>query len=69
MLAARALLAPTTPCDATATEAMPNHYVTLARSGDCGHWDPETEDVVIQTRKALAEVMQTGLEETDEAQG
>lgn len=30
------------------------HYVTLANSGDCGHWNPETEDHVKQARAALA---------------
>ena len=28
-------------------------YVDLAGSGDCGNWDPETEDQVIAARAAL----------------
>ena len=28
-------------------------YVDLANSGDCGFWDPEKEDEVIQARAAL----------------
>lgn len=29
------------------------HYVELARSGDCGNWDPETEEPVKKARAAL----------------
>lgn len=28
-------------------------YVSLASSGDCGHWDPEAEPEVIAARAAL----------------
>lgn len=31
-----------------------DHYVALASSGDCGRWDPETEDEVIEARAVLA---------------
>jgi hypothetical protein len=30
-----------------------DRYTELVNSGDCGSWDPETEDVVIAARKAL----------------
>ena len=30
-----------------------DHYVRMINSGDCGSWDPETEDVVKLARKAL----------------
>ncbi len=36
-----------------ALEGMLKHYVDLAGSGDCGHWDPETESIVIEARAAL----------------
>lgn len=29
------------------------HYLALANSGDAGFWDPETEEQVINARKAL----------------
>lgn len=35
---------------------MTEHYVALARCGDCGHWDPEKEPEVIAARKMIAEV-------------
>ena len=31
-----------------------NRYVDLANCGDCGNWDPELEESVINARKALA---------------
>lgn len=37
-----------------ALNAMTERYVTLAGSGDCGFWDPETEQEVIDARAALA---------------
>lgn len=37
-----------------ALEAMLDHYVSTVNSGDCGNWDPETEDVVKAARAALA---------------
>jgi hypothetical protein len=37
-----------------ALEAMVERYVGLANSGDCGFWDPETEEEVIAARAALA---------------
>ncbi len=38
-----------------ALEAMLNHYLRLAESGDAGNWNPEEEDVVKRVRKVLAE--------------
>ena len=37
-----------------AAQALLDHYVSLARSGDAGTWDPETEEPVIRLRKALS---------------
>lgn len=34
--------------------AMLEHYVSLAGCGDCGHWNPEEEAIVIATRALLA---------------
>lgn len=28
-------------------------YVDLVTSGDCGNWDPETDDCIISARKVL----------------
>ncbi len=36
-----------------ALEVMTEHYVQLAGCGDCGFWEPEEEDEVIEARKAL----------------
>ena len=36
-----------------ALEIMTKHYVQLANCGDCGFWDPEAEDEVIQARAAI----------------
>lgn len=37
----------------TALEAMTAHYVALVNCGDCGRWDPETEDEVLVARDAI----------------
>lgn len=37
-----------------ALQVLLHRYVTLASSGDCGFWDPETEPEVIAARAALA---------------
>lgn len=37
----------------SALEAMLNRYVGLVNCGDCGNWDPETEEEVIDARAAL----------------
>lgn len=31
-----------------------SEYVALINSGDCGNWDPETEEKVIKARAALS---------------
>ena len=31
------------------------HYIALVNSGDCGFWNPEKEDEIIQARQALKE--------------
>ena len=46
-----------------ALEALLKHYIAIADSGDCGSWDPEKEDVVIQARAALKEASKMTLEE------
>lgn len=33
--------------------ALLDRYVALAKSGRCGNWDPETENVVIEARRIL----------------
>jgi hypothetical protein len=33
-----------------------HNYISLVNSGDCGHWDPEKEPVVINARKAIGDV-------------
>lgn len=43
-----------------ALKAMTERYVDLAASGDCGHWDPEEEEVVIRARAAIAEARGEG---------
>lgn len=43
-----------------ALETTLNRYVELAASGDCGHWDPETEPHVIAARAALAKARGEG---------
>lgn len=35
---------------------MVDRYTALVNSGDCGNWNPETEDDVIAARRAIAEV-------------
>ncbi len=37
-----------------ALRAFLDRYTALVNCGDCGNWDPETEDFVIQARAALA---------------
>jgi hypothetical protein len=37
-----------------ALETFVAEYVRMIRSGDCGSWDPETEDKVIAARAAIA---------------
>lgn len=39
-----------------ALEMTLHKYVDLANSGDCGFWDPETEDHVKEARQALEKV-------------
>lgn len=36
-----------------ALEALLKRYLSLVNSGNCGFWDPEKEDEVIQARVAL----------------
>ncbi len=36
-----------------ALDIMTERYASLANSGDCGNWDPEEEEEVIQARAAL----------------
>lgn len=43
------------PALGTALEALLERYVQLVVCGDCGNWDPETEEEVILSRAALAE--------------
>lgn len=38
-----------------AAEALLDKYVATINSGDCGNWDPETEEEVINLRKALSQ--------------
>lgn len=38
----------------SALTALLDHYLQLVNCGDCGNWDPEIEDVVIEARAALA---------------
>jgi hypothetical protein len=42
-----------------ASKEFLDRYVTLINSGDCGNWNPETEDVVIAMRAAIAKVEQS----------
>lgn len=37
-----------------ALTALLDRYVSLVNCGDCGNWNPETEDQVIAARAALA---------------
>lgn len=37
-----------------ALEDLTKRYCELVNSGDCGNWNPETEDQVIASRAALA---------------
>jgi hypothetical protein len=37
-----------------ALEKLLARYTELVNCGDCGFWDPEQEDEVIEARKALA---------------
>lgn len=37
----------------TALEALLEKYTQLVNCGDCGNWDPELEDEVIQARGLL----------------
>jgi hypothetical protein len=39
-----------------ALKAMLERYVSLVNSGDAGHWDCETEPVVIDARAALSAI-------------
>ena len=41
-------------------EALLHRYVELVNSGDAGNWNPETEDVVIESRRALGEIILIG---------
>jgi len=36
-----------------ALERLLGRYVSMVNSGDCGNWDPETEEEVIEARAAL----------------
>lgn len=38
-----------------ALEDTLEHYLCLANSGDAGKWNPETEEHVINARKALTD--------------
>lgn len=42
------------PAMAEALENILMRYVDMVNSGDCGHWDPETEIFVIEARAALS---------------
>jgi len=37
-----------------ALENLLEHYTELVNCGDCGHWNPETEDIVIKAREVLS---------------
>jgi hypothetical protein len=39
---------------ADALQAMVDNHVRMVNSGDCGNWDPEAENQIIQARAALA---------------
>jgi hypothetical protein len=39
----------------TALDGLLERYTGLVNCGDCGFWDPEKEDEVINARRALAE--------------
>jgi hypothetical protein len=41
---------------AAASVALLERYVDLINCGDCGNWNPETEEVVIAMRQELAKV-------------
>jgi len=42
-----------------ALNGLLERYVDLVNCGDCGKWNPETEDVVVQARQALAPTKET----------
>lgn len=37
-----------------ALSGLVDHYVEMVNSGDCGFWDPETDDEIIAARAALS---------------
>jgi len=37
-------------------KAILAHYVQLASCGDCGNWNPEQEEIVIETRALIAKL-------------
>jgi hypothetical protein len=45
---------------AHALEQMIERYIRLVNSGDCGDWDPEMDDEVINSRSALALALAKG---------
>lgn len=48
-----------------ALEAMTEHYVDLAGCGDCGHWNPEEEEQVINSRATLKQARGEAVERTE----
>lgn len=37
-----------------ALQSLMERYIVLAASGDCGHWNPEEEKVIIRAKAAIA---------------
>lgn len=37
-----------------ALQSLTERYIVLAASGDCGHWNPEEEKVIIRAKAAIA---------------
>lgn len=50
---ARQQLADAAPDLLAALERLLGRYIGLVNCGDCGNWDPETEDEVIAARAAI----------------
>ena len=53
----------------TALVAMVNRYTSLVNCGDCGNWDPETEEPVIAARAAMAKTEAHGSRGTTASAG